>query len=162
MTVEQQPYSQPNIQEMAEAFCRSVPHNLDLGFEILPSKENEGRMRLRPSPVLVGDPSTGQTFNSVLLSLADACAGLTTYLNLANPCSIATLDLRMDYLRPAPGDCPIICVGSCLRMAREIAFIRCTLTSEHSSQLLAIGNAVFMLGTASQGSNLVMAEGNSQ
>lgn len=137
-----------SIRNIAEEFCNSVPHNLDLGLKILPSQNNEGRIQLTPTASLVGDPSTGQIFNSVLLSMADACAGLTTYLNIKEPMPIATLDLRMDYLYPAPGDQTILCVGSCLRMTREIAFIRCMITTERDAEPIAIGNAVFMLGTS--------------
>lgn len=142
------PTSPQDIRKLAQDFCNAVPHNIDLGLEILPSEAGQGLIRLTPKASLVGDPQTGHIFNSVLLSMADACAGLTTYLNIDEPVSIATLDLRMDYLYPAPGDQRLLCLGTCLRRTRDIAFIRCTITTESSQELLAIGNAVFMLGTA--------------
>lgn len=138
-----------SIRELAENFCKTVPHNLDLGLEILPTKDQTGHLRLVPKAELVGDPETGRIFNSVLLSMADACAGLTTYLNLSLPVPIATLDLRMDYLFPAPGDRPLHCIGTCLRMTQDIVFIRCTITAEGSQDVIAIGNAAFMQGSSS-------------
>ena len=137
-----------SIQELAENFCNTVPHNLDIGLEIIPSTNQKGHLRLVPKAELVGNPETGHIFNSVLLSMADACAGLTAYLNLGTPVPIATLDLRMDYLFPAPGDRPLHCIGTCLRKSQDIFFIRCTITAEGSNDVIAIGNAVFMQGSS--------------
>lgn len=135
-----------SIQALAENFCKTVPHNLDLGLEIISTKDQTGHLRLIPKPELVGELKTGHIFNSVLLSMADACAGLTSYLNLNQPLPIATLDLRMDYLYPAPGDRPLHCIGTCLRKTKDIIFIRCTISAEGSKDIIAIGNAVFMQG----------------
>ena len=63
---------------------------------------------------------------------------------------IATLDLRMDYLRPAIGDRALLAVATCRHLTDEVAFIHCDILSESDSALLATANATFMRNTQGQ------------
>ena len=130
--------------EMARHFCDAVPHNRDLGIEIV-SMENElATMRLKPHPGLLGDSSRNLVFNSVALSLADACSGLAVFVATKTLLPISTLDLRMDYLRAAPGHQAMTAIASCYRHTAEIAFVRCSVYSEGIAEPVAIGSSVFM------------------
>jgi len=133
-----------NTLEIARHFCDSVPHNRDLGIEIVSMDNELATMRLKPHPGLLGDSSRNLVFNSVNLSLADACSGLAVFIATKTLLPISTLDLRMDYLRAAPGHQALTAIASCYRHTTEIAFVRCSVYSEGTVEPVAIGSSVFM------------------
>jgi len=130
--------------EMAREFCDAVPHSRDLGIEIVSTENEVATMRLQPHIGLLGDSSRNRVFNSVALSLADACSGLAVFVATKTLLPISTLDLRMDYLRAAPGHQAMTAIASCYRHTAEIAFVRCSVHSEGIAEPVAIGNSVFM------------------
>ncbi len=71
---------------------------------------------------LVGDPATGVLSSGPVVSLMDSCAGAVVWLTKNMPA--VTIDLRVDYLRPARPGSTIIARCECYRVAREIAFVR--------------------------------------
>ena len=45
-------------------------------------------------------------------------------IRLGKPMRIATLDLRIDYLRPGKRDHDLICRAECYRVTKNVAFTR--------------------------------------
>ena len=75
---------------------------LPLGVE----QVSEGRAEiLLPYDLrLVGNPETGVLHGGAISTLMDATCGAAVFQALRKPMAIATLDLRIDYLKPAtPG-----------------------------------------------------------
>jgi len=130
--------------ELARQFCDSVPHNRDLGIEVVSTEIECTTMRLKPHPGLLGDTAKNLLFNSVSLSLADACSGLAVFVATKTLVPISTLDLRMDYLRPASAALSLNATATCYRHTAEIAFVRCFVFSESVAEPVAIGSSVFM------------------
>jgi uncharacterized protein (TIGR00369 family) len=94
----------------------------------------------------VGDPTTGVLHGGAVTALLDATAGAAAFMALDDLTSMATLDLRIDYLRPARAGETLLSHADCYRTTSTVAFLRCR--AEHADgTLVATGAATFMIGT---------------
>ncbi len=132
---------------LARQFCKAVPHGLDLGMEVLPMEGDSVRMRAPPQPHLLADAGIATICSSVLYSLADSVGGLAVFAATRALEPIATLDLRMNYLQPAPGHGAVVATARCEHVTEDVAFVRCAVYSEPGQALVATGDAAFMRGT---------------
>lgn len=73
---------------------------------------------------LIGDVATGVIASGPILSLMDMATSMSVWLKLGSFRPQATLDLRVDYLRPATPGKTVIGRGECYRITRSIAFVR--------------------------------------
>ena len=73
---------------------------------------------------LVGDETRGVLATGAIFTLMDMATGLASFLRASRIVSQATLDMRLDYLRPARAGATIIGRGECYRTTRRIAFVR--------------------------------------
>jgi uncharacterized protein (TIGR00369 family) len=75
-------------------------------------------------PKLVGDPMSGVMASGPILALMDMATSVGVWLRLGRFHVHATLDLRIDYLRPAVPGRTVIGRGECYRITSSIAFVR--------------------------------------
>jgi uncharacterized protein (TIGR00369 family) len=73
---------------------------------------------------LIGDPAHGVLASGPILTLMDMATSLAVWTRLGVFRAHATLDLRIDYLRPAASGKTVIGRGECYRITRAIAFVR--------------------------------------
>jgi uncharacterized protein (TIGR00369 family) len=73
---------------------------------------------------LVGMPDGQILASGPIVSLMDMATSLAVWTKLGSFRPQATLDLRVDYLRPAVPGRTVIGRGSCYRITRSIAFVR--------------------------------------
>lgn len=100
--------------ETAWQFTEQVPYGRDLSMKVVRVEDNQASIGLSPQPWMFADDDDREEIcTSILHSLADSACGLAVFAETQELTPIATLDLHMDYLRPATGDrrpCP---VGGC-------------------------------------------------
>ena len=106
---------------------------------------DEGQSRTKGilpwSENLVGDPNTRNLHGGVITSLLDHYCG-----HAAGLCSqgmVATLDLRIDYMRPALPECDIIGEGQSLRTTRSAVFTQGLAYQKNPSEPIATARGVF-------------------
>jgi uncharacterized protein (TIGR00369 family) len=75
-------------------------------------------------PAQIGDPDSGVIASGPILSMMDMATSMAVWLQLGGFRPHATLDLRVDYLRPATPGKTVIGHGECYRITRSIAFVR--------------------------------------
>lgn len=75
-------------------------------------------------PELVGDPASGVLASGPILTMIDMAASLAVWTRLGVFRAHATLDLRIDYLRPATPGKTVFGRGECYRLTRAISFVR--------------------------------------
>ena len=73
---------------------------------------------------LVGDTATGVLASGPILALMDMATSLAIALKRGIWIPQATLDFRLDYLRPARPGCDVVGRGECYRLTRSIGFVR--------------------------------------
>ncbi len=73
---------------------------------------------------LIGDPARGVLASGPIVTLMDMATSVGVWLRRGAFLPHATLDLRLDYLRPATPGRTVIGRGECYRVARQVAFVR--------------------------------------
>lgn len=73
---------------------------------------------------LVGDPTRGVLASGPIVALMDMATSLAVWMKRGGFVPHATLDLRVDYLRPALPERVLVGRGECYRVTRSIAFVR--------------------------------------
>src|SRR3954454_2376897 len=97
-------------------------------------------------PVFVGDTETGVLHGGVVTAMLDESCGMAVQLALDGTRAIATLDLRIDYLKPATPGLDIRAHAVCYRVPRSIAFVRATAYQDSEDDPVATATACFMVG----------------
>lgn len=133
------------IEMMREMLISHVPHAKAIGLEVVSAGQGRCRMKVPYSKKLVGNPDTGVVHGGVITSLLDNACGVATQLALPEPTSIATLDLRIDYMRPATPELDIIGETHCYKVTKSVAFVRGTAFHETPDEPIATCVAAFML-----------------
>ena len=73
---------------------------------------------------LVSDAGTGVLASGPIVSLMDTAAGFAVWARRGGFAPQATLDLRLDYLRPSRPGQTVTGRAECYRLTRRIAFVR--------------------------------------
>lgn len=134
------------------AFIDGVPHNRALGMEVVAMERAAARFRLSYREDLVGNPETGVLHGGVVTALLDACSGAAVFAALSRMVPIATLDLRVDFLRPAEPGRAVQAHATCYQLTRNVAFTRALAYHDDPEQPIASSAGTFMIGTRPGGS----------
>src|SRR5690606_25608453 len=105
-------------------FIQGTPQMMDIGLEATRLETNRASMSMPPRPDWMGDPARDLMHPGAITVLADSCCGLAVATALETQVTFATLDLRMDYLRPASPSRTTYCDAQCYRISRSVAFVR--------------------------------------
>lgn len=129
---------------LARAFFRRIPHGRQLGFRVVAVEASALVAELPYQEALVGHPAAGLVHGGAVTTLIDQACGTVASLAATPPALVATLDLRLDWLRPATPGLPIRVRAECVSIKRQVIFVRCTAYHEGLDQPIAYANATFM------------------
>lgn len=99
-------------------------HNRLIGVEYHAHGSDWVELRLPWNERLVSDSETGILASGPIFTMMDMATSLSIWLARSEFQPQATLDLRIDYLRPATPGQAVIGRGECYRLTRTIAFVR--------------------------------------
>ncbi|RYE00572.1 MAG: PaaI family thioesterase [Sphingomonadales bacterium] len=99
-------------------------HGETLGIAYHAHGEDWAELSLPYDARLIGDPGSGVLASGPILALMDMATSVAVWRKLDLFKAHATLDLRIDYLRPARVGQTVIGRGECYRITRSIAFVR--------------------------------------
>jgi uncharacterized protein (TIGR00369 family) len=133
--------------KMTRAFSRGIPHNQALGIRIVDVSATEASFELPYDTRLIGNPETGTLHGGAITALLDACSGAAVFAALPSLIPIATLDLRIDYLKPAEPGKTVVGKASCYKMTRNVAFTRAVAYQDDPDNVIAHSVGTFMLST---------------
>lgn len=132
------------LKMMTEGFFGNIPHAQALGIEFVFAKPYKASLKIPYKEELVGNPVTGTLHGGVLISLMDSVGGMAVFCALTRMEPIATLDLRLDYLKPAAIGEDIFAEGECYKLTNTIAFVRGTAYQGSVENPIASCVATFM------------------
>jgi uncharacterized protein (TIGR00369 family) len=130
---------------LARQFMMELPYSKALGMDVAEIGGGRAVVTMPYDPRLVGDPATGVLHGGAISALMDTASGASVMCHPAAPAATATLDLRIDYMRPATPGQTITARAECYHVTRSVAFIRVTATDEDESRPVATGTGAFTL-----------------
>lgn len=99
-------------------------HNGALGIRYVAHGGDWAELALDYDPRMIGDPDSGIIASGPILTLMDMATSIAIWTRAQRFRPQATLDLRVDYLRPATPGQTVFGHGECYRITRSVAFIR--------------------------------------
>jgi uncharacterized protein (TIGR00369 family) len=125
--------------------ARRVGHGKALGVEYRDSGPNWMELCLPWREELVGVPESGVLASGAIVSLIDTASGAAVWMKQGQFVPIVTLDLRLDYMRPAQKGEMVIARCECVKMTRHVAFIRGVAHGGDPDRPIAHSAATFMM-----------------
>jgi uncharacterized protein (TIGR00369 family) len=132
--------------EGRDEFVDWVPHCGALGMRCVRVGPCFATLRIPYREELVGDPERGVVFGGVVTTLLDQAGGAATLCSLSEILPVATIDLRVDYLRPAAPGLDLYARAECYHHTRSVAFVRGTAWDGDPDDPFAHCIATYMLG----------------
>ena len=132
----------------ARQFIEAIPHSRALGMVLDSIEDGVAVISMPYDSRLVGDPQTGVIHGGAVSALMDTCGGAAVMSHPTGAIGTATIDLRIDYMRPArPGD-RITARAECYHITRSVAFVRATAHDADMSLPVATATGAFTLERA--------------
>ena len=135
----------PAIAPILPQLASGAAHTHALGFTYDSLDGDRVRIRVPWREDLVGDPEAGVIAGGVVTTLLDHVGGLAVWVALDNFKPLATLDLRVDYMRPARPRTDLIAEARCYRLTRSIAFVRAWAFEEAPDDPVAAAQSAYIL-----------------
>ena len=132
-----------------------------LGLTVQSMAKDNASMKFVNGDTLTGSERTQNLHGGVIAAVMDVTGSLAVFSNLVFKSKkrslqdkikginrINTIDLRIDYLRPAAGN-SFVATGYLLRTGRKVAVARMELHSE-DNRLVAAGTGSYIIGLTSE------------
>ena len=137
-----------------EEMSNYTPHARYLGVKVVETGPGFAVMMLPYRPELIGDPVRKVVFGGAITTLLDHASGLAVACALDVLRAIATVDLRVDYLRAATPGLDLYARVDCYKVTRNVAFIRGIAYERGPDDPFASCLGTFMLGANRTGNSL--------
>lgn len=123
----------------------AFPHGAEIDMRLHPE---DGEFTVASIPYderFIGDAATGVIHGGVVTTLLDTACGFAAMRKTGLAGMVATLDLRVDYMRPARPGKAIFTRAECYRFTRSIAFCRGVAYEEDPDDPVATAAGAFIL-----------------
>ncbi|WP_281301254.1 MULTISPECIES: PaaI family thioesterase [unclassified Iodidimonas] len=137
----------PEIDKTAliDQMIKMVPQMAALGIHLIAADGGRARMQLPWSDDLVAYADTGVMAGGAIFTLLDSVLGMAVFSALDRLLPVATLDLRIDYLKPATPGLAVLASSHCTRLTRQVAFVRGVAFHEDEGDAIAHATASFII-----------------
>ncbi len=129
---------------LGERMAGQTPHSAALGLEFVSVEPGVGILKVPYRADLVGDPRTGVLAGGVITALLDHACGLAVKAAAFDFSAMATLDLRIDYMRPARPRRDVLARAHCYKLTHTIAFVRAVAFEDDPDDPIAAAQGAFV------------------
>ncbi|SOB75828.1 uncharacterized domain 1-containing protein [Marinobacter sp. LV10R510-11A] len=106
-------------------FIETLNQARELGLSVTETTERSLTLCLPYNDRIIGNPDTGVIHGGAITTLMDTTSGSVFICALEEFELCPTLDLRVDYMRPAEPRKPVYARAEVYKMTRNIIFTRC-------------------------------------
>lgn len=128
---------------IARQFIEAIPHSRALGMELTEIGDGYATITMPYAEALIGDPRTRVIAGGAVSALMDTCCGAAVMSHPSNPGGTATIDLRIDYMRPAAPGQSLRTRADCYHVTRSVAFVRAVTWDQDSDNPVAAATGAF-------------------
>ncbi|THB68456.1 MAG: PaaI family thioesterase [Desulfovibrio sp.] len=122
---------------------QGIPFNAHLGIKVETIRPGFVRFLLPFREEFIGDPRRPALHGGILSTLIDTTGGAAAWSHCSRDDGIATVDMRVDYMRPAPPH-DLYCEAEVKRQGNRVAVVHSMVYPVGSpSTLIAEGRAVY-------------------
>ena len=136
-----------DVLERIRTMMQWTPQGRALGLEITRLEGTKVYGRAPYDLKLVGDPEAGVVAGGVITTFLDQLCGMATVLAMQIPSTVATIDLRIDYMRPAEPGRDVLAEAHCYKIGRNVAFVRAVAFEETPDNPIAHATSTFMVNS---------------
>lgn len=133
------------LEETLPQLASVAAHTHALGFRWIGREAERVRIGAPWRADLVGDPETGVLAGGLVTALLDHAGGLAIWARMGQFQPVATLDLRVDYMRAAITGREILAEARCYRLTASIAFVRAWAFEDDPDDPVAAAQSAYML-----------------
>jgi len=133
------------MRENMKMMTAMVPWGKETGFQV--TKIEKGHIWGKQPYLehLIGDPEAGVIHGGVITTFLDNLCGMSCSTALKEFRFVATLDLRIDYMRPAEPKKDILAEAECYHLTRSVAFCRAWAYHETREKVIATAQGAFAI-----------------
>jgi uncharacterized protein (TIGR00369 family) len=153
---------QSSLAALLPQLASAPPHPQALGITFVSGDDGVAVIKVPYREDLIGDPDTKVLAGGLVTTLLDHASGMAVWLALDRFTTIATLDIRIDYMRAAKPGLDLFARARCFKLTRSIAFVRAWAYDVTHDDPVAAAQSTFMLdsdGGRGMGANLKPAKG---
>ena len=128
---------------IARQFISSLPHARALGLDVAEIAPGRAVFTMPYDVQLIGDPETGVMAGGAVSALLDTTCGAAVMSHPESAAATATLDLRIDYMRPATPGQTLRAEAECYHVTRSVAFVRAVALDDDRAHPVATATGAF-------------------
>ena len=139
------PLSPSRAASLRAAFEDGVPFHKEIGFSVDALSRGSCSARVPARPGHVGDTARPALHGGLVSAAIDAAAGLVAFTAVEPEDTLSTLDLRVDFLRPARTDTDLLLSARLLRAGTRVAVAEVWAHHGDPDHAVARGTVTFSL-----------------
>ncbi len=136
------------LKDLATRFVGQLAQCRQLKLEVLEASKNHVLIELPYSAEIIGYPETGVIHGGVITTLMDTASGSAVVCNIFDKYKSLeispTLDLRVDYMKPAKPNQSVFGFAQCYRLSSSVAFTRAIAYQDSIDEPIAHAVGSFM------------------
>ena len=138
----------PDAVRALDGIIRNPPFHKWLHVEAVDAAPGRAVLRIPPNPEFVGNPFIPAVHGGIIAALIDLAGGAALFVELQFP--TPTIDMRVDYLRPAIAGKALVADARVKRLGATVAFVDIDVNDE-DGRLVATGRCAYSVKDRDQG-----------
>jgi uncharacterized protein (TIGR00369 family) len=135
------------LEHIYELFSSGVGAHSDMSLRLISSGQRHVVLELPFQEKHATARLNGALHPGALAAALDSACGFVVLLSLEQPQAIATVNLRIDHIHPAPEGEDVRIEAQCYQQAGEFAYVKAVVSSLDGGEMLCNAQGIFKTGS---------------